>query len=123
MRRNHRICFLFLLLAFVFQPVIADEYQKSSRLIIGFDSDAYLALGGASQATDYLNAQWVDERPLSLVRPMGNSAILVEVNNPTEEKVNEIINKLMEVDRVRYVNEDQPVSHFPSTELDIPTFQ
>ena len=111
--------FIFLL----FQPVMASDHQIPSRLIIGFHEDAYISLGGASEATDYINSQWGDKKPVSLVRPINNAAILVEVQNPDAENLNKIINKLMQMDKIRYVDEDKPVEHFPAQGISIPTLK
>ena len=102
---------------------MAGDHQIPSRLIIGFHKDAYIALGGASEATDYINSQWGDEKPVSLVRPMSNAAILVEVQNPDAENLNKIISKLMQMDKIRYVDEDKPMDHFPAQGISIPTLK
>lgn len=108
---------------FTCQPVLASDHPIPSRLIIGFHHDAYRDLGGAKAVTDYINSQWGKQKPVSLVRPMGNSSILVEVNDPDAKALTEITNKLMQLDKIRYVNEDQPVNHYPATDISIPTLQ
>ena len=122
---NMNACYrlVLLLVTLGFQPVIASDHQIPHRLIIGFHEDAYLSLGGASEATDYINSQWGDKKPVSLVRPLSNSAILVEVQNPNAENINKIINKLMNIEKVEFVNEDQPMNHFPANNISIPAIQ
>ena len=105
------------------QSLIASDHPIPSRLIIGFHDDAYMSLGGAQEAINYINKQWGDKNLVSLVRPMGNSTILVEVINSGAPIFAEIIQRLMRLEKIKYVNEDQPVNHFPATDITIPTLQ
>ncbi|OED41660.1 hypothetical protein ACH42_13235 [Endozoicomonas sp. (ex Bugula neritina AB1)] len=120
---QYQIRAILLFLIVIFQSVIASEYQDPSRLIIGFHKADYLSLGGATGAADYINKQWNDKKPVSLVRPLGNAAILVEIQQQSTKEMNNLINKIIQLDKIKYINEDQPVSHFPSTDLGIPTLQ
>lgn len=101
-------------------PILAYDFP-TSRLIIGFHDKAFEELGGAVEATQFIkkniNSQWREKQSvqISLIRPIGNSAILVEVDNPTPVHIRKIISKLIQMNRIRYVNPDRQMKIMPLT--------
>ena len=114
-----RLCCLFLILHT--PGSFAGDHLDTSRLIIGFHEKAYMELGGAAEATDYINSQWGDKKMISLVRPMDNSSILVELIEKKVARLNEVIDDLSQMPKVRFVEKDQMVDFMQGNGLGIPS--
>lgn len=98
-----------IILLIVFSLGTQAETRKGiipARLIIGFYSDSYHELGGAVEANEYINKHSKSDQPISLVRPIGNSSILVHINQPSGSQLEKIINQLLLLEKVRYLEID-----------------
>lgn len=113
------LCCLFLIL--LTPGAYADEHLDTSRLIIGFHEKAYMDLGGAAEATDYINSQWEDKKMISLVRPMDNSSILVELIQKNVTSLNKVIDDLSRMPNIRYIEKDQMVDFMQGNNPEIPS--
>ena len=112
--------FWFSLILFSFHAS-ASQHLDTSRLIIGFHEADYMSLGGAAEATDYINSHWGDKQMIILVRPMGNSTILVELVEADVASLNKVINDLSQMPKIRFVDKEQMAEHFPASNLSIPS--
>ena len=113
------ICWLLLVL--ITPKLHADEHLSNARLLIGFHEKDYISLNGAAEAVDYINEKWGDKQLISLVRPMGNSTILVELNEANATSLNKVIDQLLQMDKIRFVDRDQQVEFMPQPDIGIPT--
>ncbi|WP_020582641.1 hypothetical protein [Endozoicomonas elysicola] len=86
------------------------EGIKSTRLIIGFYSDAYHGLGGAVEANEYINNYSKSNHPISLVRPLGNNSILVHINQSADSQIEKTINQLLLLEKVRFIEIDDTMN-------------
>ena len=82
------------------------EDTNSVRFIIGFYSDSYHKLGGAVEACEYINKHTQNNQPISLVRPLGNGAILVHINQLDASQLEMFTKQLLTLEKVRYVEID-----------------
>ena len=114
-----RLCWLILIL--LTPKIYADTHLDTSRLIIGFHEKMYQELGGATEATDYINSQWGDKPMIALVRPMNNSTILVELIEENVASLNKVIDDLSRMPKIRFVEKDQMADFMPGNRLDIPS--
>ncbi len=104
----------------IFQWAAASNLSSETRLIIGFEEIPYLKLGGASEATKYINAQLNNQVTLRLLRPMGNSAILIEIPDSKTDKLPTLMKQIMQINNVQYVDEDTPVTLFAPMDFTTP---
>lgn len=111
-------CFTLILLA---SHTFAGGHLDTSRLLVGFHGKDYMEMGGAADATDYINSRWGDKPKISLVRPMGNSTILVELIKEDVSSLNEVIDDLSRMQKIRFVEKELTTNHFPEPNLDIPS--
>lgn len=110
------------LLFFISSLAIAEQHdEKTSRLLVGFHKNSYTSLGGALEATDFINSLWGDNKKVSLVRPLGNSTILVEIIDNDSSSLNTVIDSLSQTQEIRFVEKDQPVEFYPKPNTDIPS--
>ena len=114
--------FGFVLTLLSFQT-FADQHLDTSRLIIAFHEEDYMALGGASEATNYINSRWGEQKMISLVRPLGSSTILVELIEGNVPSLNKVIDDLSQMPKIRYVEKDFAVDATSDFESDIPSIQ
>lgn len=112
-----------LLLALLIPQIHADEHLPDARLLVGFHEQDYMALNGATEAADYINDQLGDKRLISLVRPMGNSTILIALNKANTANLNKVIDQLLQMDKIRFVERDQAMDLLPQQDIDIPSIQ
>ena len=110
------------LILFSFQTS-ADQHLDTSRLIIAFHEEDYMALGGAAEATDYINSRWGEKKMISLVRPLGSSTILVELIEEKISSLNKVIDDLSQMPKIRYVEKDLAVDAAPDFGTKIPSIQ
>ncbi len=97
--------FLLVILSIAIQARAIDD-NNATRLIIGFHSESYHGLGGATEAYEYINKHYKNDQSISFVRPLGSSAILVQINPPGSSQLEETINQLLLLKKIRYVEID-----------------
>lgn len=112
--------FVFVLLSF---QTSAHRHPDTFRLIIAFHEKDYMALGGATEATDYINSRWGDNKMISLVRPLGNSIILVELIEGSTSNFNRVIGEISQMPEIRYAEKDYAVDSAADYETNIPSIQ
>lgn len=86
------------------------EGANSTRFIIGFHPEAYHEFGGAVEACEYIKRHSKFDQPISLVRPLGNAAILVHINQLDHPQSERFIKQLLSMEKVRYVEIDSTMN-------------
>ena len=114
--------FGFVLILFSFQT-FADQHLDTSRLIVTFHEKDYMELGGATEATDYINSRWGDKKMVSLMRPLGSSTILVELVEESIFSLNEVVDELSKMPKIFSVEKDLVVDSASDFETNIPSIQ
>ena len=113
--------FFWLTLILLSSQAFAADHLDTSRLLVGFHEKDYMEMGGAADATDYINSHWGDKPEVSLVRPMGNSTILIELIKKDISTLNKVIDDLSKMSKIRFVEKDQAATFWPEKNLDIPS--